>query len=295
MICIKNTSFSFYLVVLCFVVGASSCLPESQDVVDTDNSNFIHKVFEYVYAPGQHAMLAKSTDVEYFIGDPALHSHWIYLGGFGGYIIAGFEHDVVNKEGFDFEIYALKGAMPEPAIVYVMTDENNDGLPNERWYELKGNQFDNSQRNYWVRYYKAVNDSSNINWRDSNGKVGELFSGYGSIHTSLWWWSETKTDSITFYGTRLPDSYENQSTTSGQFWTVPNEKFTWGYAENNYGTDYSQLTGANCLDISNAVDSLGNHIDLLSIRFIKVQTAVFQQAGWTNEVSAELRGAKEIK
>jgi hypothetical protein len=81
----------------------------------------------------------------------------------------------------------------------------------------------------------------------------------------------------------------------GQYWTVPKDKFIWGYAENNFGTDYDKSVGANKLDISNAIDSLGNSVSLTNIRFIKIQTAVFQQAGWTNEVSAEIRGAKELK
>jgi hypothetical protein len=80
-----------------------------------------------------------------------------------------------------------------------------------------------------------------------------------------------------------------------EMWAVPNDRFVWGYAENNFGTDYNNTSGSNRLDISNAVDSVGNSVSLPTIRFIKVQTAVFQQAGWTNEVSSELRGAKELK
>jgi len=102
-------------------------------------SSFITKVFDYKYGPGQHASLAKPADIQYFKGDPGLHSGWVYLGGFGGYISAGFDHDITNKEGFDFEVFALKGTGPEPAIVYVMQDENGDGLPNETWFELKEN------------------------------------------------------------------------------------------------------------------------------------------------------------
>jgi len=43
------------------------------------------------------------------------------------------------------------------------------------------------------------------------------------------------------------------------------------------------------------VDSLGNTVTLTNIRFIKVQTAVLQQAGWLNEVSTEIRGAKDLR
>lgn len=257
-------------------------------------SSFITSVFDYKYAPGQHATLAMPADIKYFTGDPVLHTGWVYLGGFGGYVTAGFDHDIINNEGFDFEVYALKGSGPEPAIVYVMQDENGDGQPNETWYELKGNQFGNSQRNYQLTYYKPTN-GSNIKWRDSRGMKGELKSGFGELSTSGWWWPFETSDSITFTGTRLPDAYDNNSTDGSEYWVVPKDRYTWGYAENLYGTDYNVTSGTNKLDISNAVDAAGNSVNLKSIRFIKVQTAVFQQAGWTNEVSAEVRGARALE
>ncbi|MEI6751724.1 MAG: hypothetical protein WCK78_01020 [Paludibacter sp.] len=256
---------------------------------------YITQVFDYVYAPGQHALIAKKTDTSNFIGEPTTDKGFLYLGGFGGYVVAGFDHNVLNGDGFDFEVIALKGASPEPGIVYVMSDTNGNGLPDETWYELKGNQFSNSKRHYWVRYYKAVSDTTNITWNDSEGKTGELISGYGSKYSAKWWWPATSTDSITFYGTRLPDSYDDNSSNGVQNWVVPTNRFTWGYAKNLYGKDYDQDLGANKFDISNAVDSLGNAVNLPHIRFIKIQTAVFQQAGWLNEVSTEVRGAKDLR
>jgi hypothetical protein len=176
-----------------------------------------------------------------------------------------------------------------------MSDTNGDGLPNETWYELIGNQFSNSKRNYWVRYYNAVSDITNITWKDSEGNKGELKSGYGSNYTSSWWWPFTTTDSITLQGTRLPNSFDDNSSNGTQNWVVPTDRFTWGYAKNLYGTDYDSDLGANKFDISNAVDALGNKVNLPNIRFIKIQTAVFQQAGWLNEVSTEVRGAKDLR
>ena len=286
---------SFYLLIFCLQFVLTSCWWIQEP---SKFSAYITNVFDYVYAPGQHALLAKKTDISNFIGEPTNDKGFLYLGGFGGYVVAGFDHNVVNGDGFDFEVIALKGASPEPGIVYVMSDTNGDGLPNETWYELKGNQFSNSKRHYWVRYYKAVSDTTNITWKDSDGKTGVLKSGYTATYntkyTASWWWSVTTTDSITFYGTRLPDSYINTSTTDVQNWIVPPTLFTWGYAKNLYGTDYDSDLGANKFDISNAVDSLGNSVNLPNIRFIKIQTAVFQQAGWLNEVTTEVRGAKDL-
>ena len=280
-----------YCLLISILLVNFACKPEE----NIENSEYISEVFDYVYAPGQHAALAKKTDIDNFIGNPAEKTGWLYLGGFGGYVVAGFDHNITNQTGADFAVYALSGAMPEPAVVYVMQDVNADGKPNETWYELKGNQFENSIRNYWVRYYKATSDTANVHWLDSNGNRGELIPGYGATKSAGWWWSATTTDSITLQGTRLPDSYVNNSVNGTQYWTVPTDKFTWGYAENNFGTDFDTEMTANKLDISNAVDAVGNAVNLTDIRFIKIQTAVFQQAGWTNEVSAEIKGAKELR
>ncbi len=282
-----NSSTTFFLILS--IIFFVSCKNDEPAV----SSAYIAKVFEYVYAPGQNAKQAFLSDTATFIGEPKTDK-WIFLGGFGGYIVAGFDHNVKNEDGADFEVYALPGTSPEPAVVYVMPDSNGDGKPNETWYELKGNQFENSKRNYWVRYFKAIADTVNITWKDAEGQTGALISGFGSAFSSDWWWPSTTTDSITFYGTRLPDAFDKNTTSTEQLWTVPHDRFTWGYAENMYGSDYETTFGGNKLDISNAVDSLGNAVNLTDIRFIKVQTGVFQQAGWLNEVSSEIRGAKDL-
>ena len=288
---VQKYFFRFFLIAGVGLAGLA-CKSEEPQAVD-NNSAYISKVFEYMYGPGQHAAIAAMADTANFSGDPS-KDKWLYLGGFGGYVIAGFDHNVVNGDGADFEVYALSGSSPEPAVVYVMSDVNGDGLPNETWYELKGNQYDNSKHNYWVRYYKAKTDTSNVTWKDSEGNAGKLVPGFGASCSAKWWWGATTTDSVTFAGTRLPDSYINIGTDT-QYWVVPKDKFSWGYAENMYGTDYDSNVAANKLDISNAVDAAGNPVNLTSIRFIKVQTGVFQQAGWTNEVSSEVRGAKDLR
>ena len=267
-----------------FLVSCSRYEPAS--------SAYVSKVFDYVYSPGQESALVKMTDIANFIGEPSVNKGCLHLGGFGGYVIAGFDHNVENGEDVDFEIFSLKGDWPEPGVVYVMSDTNNDGKPNDTWYELKGNQYKNSLHNYWVTYYRNDDDSTNIAWLDSKGSRGELVSGSGSKYTAGWWWSATKKDSVTFTGTRLPDAFDQDAT--GR-WFVPRTRFTKGYAKNVTGADYDPVLGANSFDISNAVDSLGYSVELPNIRFIKVQTGVFQRAGWINEVSTDVLGAKDLR
>lgn len=282
-------SINFRLLSLPFLVSVFliSC-SKSEPVVTSD---YITEVFEYVYAPGQQSVIAKKADISKFIGEPSVDKGCLHLGGFGGYVVAGFDHDVKNVEGMDFQVFAMKGAWPQPGVVYVMSDTNKDGKPNDTWYELKGNQYKKSIRNYWVRYYRSEDDSTNVTWLDSKGARGELVSGLGDKYTAGWWWASSKADSITFTGTRLPDAFDVDANGS---WTVPADRFTWGYVKNLFGKDYDAVLGANSFDIDNAVADDGTPAELTSIRFIKVQTSVFQRAGWMNEISTEVMGAMDL-
>ncbi len=270
----------------CFAVLLfTTCVPQNMN-----DKVYLSRVFEYVYAPGQHASLALPADTAFIIGDPALQTNWMYLGGFGGYVVAGFPRNIPNGEGADIGVFALPGAGPEPAVVYVMQDENGDGLPNETWYELKGSLLAETDRNYTLTYYKPSQNEAHIKWKDNRGNSGVLVPGHGSNWSSGWWWSGNVVDSITFTGTRLPDVYTKSVVGGVDFWTVPAASIAWGYAENKHGTDFNPETGTNDLDISNAIDESGNSVNIAHIRFVKLQTAVFQQAGMINEISAEIRG-----
>jgi len=89
---IKNQCdfFSF----LCFLLFLYSC--DEPVEPQEDYSLYISDVFRYVYAQGQHAVLALTSESTAFVGNPDDDSRIVYLGGFGGYIIAGFNHNIVN-------------------------------------------------------------------------------------------------------------------------------------------------------------------------------------------------------
>ena len=46
----------------------------------------------------------------------------------------------------------------EPGIVWVMQDENGDGLPNDTWYELRGSEYGKAEtwQDYAVTYHKPT-------------------------------------------------------------------------------------------------------------------------------------------
>ena len=262
-------------------------------------SPYITKVFDYQYAPGQEAPLipADWTGSD-FIGQPGTGSKtYTSLGGWGGYIIAGFDHTIKNGTGADFAVIVPPGFFVEPAVVYVMYDANNDGIPNDgEWAEIKGSEYNNAQtiHNYQVTYYKPeVNGDGNVTWKDNQGNTGELIPGYG---TSSWWWNGYGTQTaVVFSGEKLPNAYSNISTQAGvQNWEELPGIFTFGYAKCYLDLDWNVSLNANVFDISNAVDPSGNPINLPGITFIKVQSGVFQIAGWLNEISPEVSGAVDL-
>jgi hypothetical protein len=79
----------------------------------------------------------------------------VSLGGYGGYIIFGFDHMVENHAGkMDFHILgnasysntsnpdaSRKGGSCESGVVMVSYDANGNGLPDDEWYELAGSEY----------------------------------------------------------------------------------------------------------------------------------------------------------
>jgi hypothetical protein len=297
----KNKPFLAFVFVSVLAESICACTKDlviSGDITATSNqSAYIAKIYDYQYGPGQHASLISPNEKgNDFIGEPWIkEKSFTSLGGWGGYIIAGFDHAVNNTNGPDIALYSQPSISSEPGVVYVMADTNNDGLPNDGpWFELKGSEYNNTEtiHNYQVTYYKP-GSSGYVTWKDNFGKSGSLIPGYAS---DKWWWSGygDKT-SVTFSGEKLPDAYVNISKDpTVELWNIRIGYFQSGYAECYSNTDFNAKLKANLLDISNAVDAAGLPVNLNRINFIKVQSSVFQIAGWLNEVSTEVSGASDI-
>jgi len=260
-------------------------------------SPYITKIYDYKYGPGQHASLIPA----YWKGDDFIGQPWIgtkqytSLGGWGGYIIAGFDHVVKNAEGADFAVFTQPGPSSEPAVVFVMNDVNSDGIPNDgEWAEIIGSEYNHPEtiHDYKVTYYKPVGNG-NITWKDNKGNSDELKPVFES---SSWWWSGYGNSSeVVFTGVKLPNAYKNISTQPEiENWILNPGMFTYGYAECYNNLDYNISLKANLFDISNAVDKTGNKVNLAGISFIKIQSGVFQVAGWLNEISTEVSGAADL-
>ncbi|MDR2130262.1 MAG: cell surface protein [Odoribacteraceae bacterium] len=261
-----------------------------------------NKVHEFLAAPGQFVnegytattMQQACTHAE---GRLSSGAH-VSLGGFGGYIILGFDHSIENDGGYNFQVLgnSFTGSS-EPGIVYVMQDENGDGLPNDTWYELKGSEHGKpgTLQDYEITYYRPRATGMSVTWSDNLGKSGSV-DYLAAYHRQEYYYPAWVADnSYTLRGTRLAS--RTREVTPG-YWS--NDDFGWGYADNFSATDrltdndnHDAGTNANHFKISDAITFDGKPASLQYIDFIKVQTGVNAKAGWLGENSTEVFGAKD--
>lgn len=269
-------------------------------MVDTESPDISpsleYSVLEYTPAPGQFINDATLGFGNITTGEMAcrqvekrfLENLYVSLGSWGGYIIVKFNKSIKNSSGeYDFAIGCNSfDSSNEPGIVWVMSDENANGLPDDTWYELKGSYFgeEGYERNYWVRYSRPE-PMSPTPWIDSNGETGQI-NWMGHYHSQDFYYPDwIKEDSYTLYGSRLPSRAQEDDSTG--MWQNP--PFDWGYAD-NFGEDFLEASHVNRFKISDAIDQNNRPVDLKSIDFIKVQTAINAQAGWLGENSTEVSG-----
>lgn len=258
-------------------------------------------VFEYTPAPGQ---FINETKTGGFTGEETTpeaaiayatqrmkDDAFVSLGGFGGYMVIGFDHSIDNTGNYDFGIKgnSFKGSS-EPGIVWVMQDENGNGKPDDTWYELKGSETgkETTVRNYAVTYYRPSEPQQPVQWTDSEGNSGEV-DYLKQFHTQDYYYPAWITDdSYTLTGTCVEARNYDQSG-NGTYWVQA--EYDWGYADNFSEIDRLSNDGnANFFKISNAIDDKGNPVDLKYIDFIKVQTACNTKSGWLGENSTEVFG-----
>jgi len=299
-------------------------LMQAQRLTDVEiPSKYILAVDEYRPAPGQFV-----NDVpEYEEGDTEQdmvrkctellannERNLVALGGWGGYITFHFDHSIANIPGQrDFAVWGnayqeqrnlVFGGMNEAGIVMVSKDENGNGLPDDKWYEISGScDVDSVGKvvyDYEVTYHR--NPMGDIPWTDNQGGCGTIDRNH--YHTQEYYpaWLP---DELTFHGTRLPDNMWNLSDKVDQGWSPYYYVligFRYGYADNlpNY-TDNADATSYNyegCgIDIGWAVDEQRQPVDLDFIDFVRVYTGLNQkcpQPEWWGETSTEVQGAEDL-
>ncbi|MDR1675592.1 MAG: PKD domain-containing protein [Tannerella sp.] len=279
-------------------------------------SPYISRVYDFQPAPGQFV----NVSPEYEPGDTrddilrkveellaGEESGLVSLGAYGGYIVFGFDHPVVNvADRPDFRVLGNVfinsgvGALSEssePGIVAVSRDANGNGLPDDAWYELAGSEYGKPEtvHHYRITYYKpdehktpepdgenpSLTDTTYIRWVDSQGRQGYV--SRNSFHKQPYYPQWTEADSLVFEGARLADNYTVEAG-GYQFHACE-----WGYADNRPNSDPQSA-----FDIEQAVDAGGQPVHLPEIHFIKVYTAVNQYCGWLGETSTEIGGAVDL-
>ncbi|WP_343643712.1 cell surface protein [Chryseobacterium sp.] len=285
----------------------------------TPYSRYISKVLEFrpavgqfmneipEYLPGNTAanMLQKAN--ESLVGG---NSTMISLGGYGGYVVFGFDHTIPNFNGRDFKILGnaffgndaadQRSGSCEPGIIMVAYDRNKNGKPdNDEWYEIAGSEYfkNATVKDYSITYFKPdenktpvagtefwQTDVEYIKWSDNLGNQG--FKTKNTFHVQSYyplWFTES---SYGFSGTRLANNFYDQNG-DGSYWVGKSYEF--GYADNAPNNDE-----ASNIDISWAVDRSGKYVKLPGVDFMKIYTGVNQEAGWLGEVSTEVAGAYDL-
>jgi len=281
----------------------------SQSIIDDEPedpnapSAYANHVLEYFPAPGQFINTTTSAYREGYTAQQVLDyateqikkRSLMTLGGFGGYIVLGFDHTIPNvSEAYDFKIYGnasynnsiseVKAGGSEPGIVLVSKDTNGNGLPDDEWYELAGSEYHSNDviRNYEVTYYRPTTPLSKVQWTDNQGATGNIPRNNYHVDNEYYpaWLTD---DQITFTGKRLPDNGVNQN---GNWVQYP---YSWGYADNHpNNTEFTQFK------IDWAVDKDGNPVVLDGIDFVKIYTAVNQICGWMGETSTEISTVEDL-
>ncbi len=271
---------------LILVAGLSACNKDNVITTEPENPNTGDigklKVYEYTPAPGQ--FINEST------GDitAAEAADWaekrlekneiVSLGGFGGYIIVGFGHSIGDFIVKGNAFINTGGASNEPGIVYVMQDTNGNGLPDDKWYELKGSESDEETtiQNYEVTYFRPETDNSDVKWRDNRGTEGAI-AYMASVHKQPTYYPTwINRDSYTLKGTFVKAPTERDAI--GQWFLNP---LPYGYAD-NIGTNNDVFY------LADAIREDGQSIDLQYVDFIKIQTGVQGQCGPLGELSTEI-------
>ena len=287
-------------------------------------SRYISKVYEFVPAPGQFVNKLPDYDKGDTHEDICLkvleaiggeNSSMISLGGYGGYVIFGFDHMIPNVTGqYDFKILgnafysdtnpndeaSKEGGSCEPGIVMVSYDANGNGIPDDEWYELAGSEYFKAEtiHDYSITYYKPdenkirtpdsdypfLSDTTYIRWETNRNEAGYM--PRNTFHNQSYYPLWIDSDQLTFTGTKLAYNFYDESG-NGSYYVL--YAYPWGYADNH--PNHDERAG---FKIEWAVDKDGEYVDLPGIHFVKVYTGVNQYCGWLGETSTEIVGAEDL-
>lgn len=273
-------------------------------------SPYVSKIWEYHPAPGQYI----NTSIGGLYAAQSLVggiSGSLSLGAFGGCVVLGFDHQIENHPdnpyGVDFTVFGNASELSaEPAAVYVMRDNNKNGLPDDTWYLLAGSDyyFSTSDAAYEITWSFAE-AGDDVPWSDNYGNTGYVF--YNEYHSQAYYpladsFPAISQENYTLSGLKIEARLNDHEAAYITMSSCP-----FGFADNkprvlsashlepdNPYTPIVEGGGGDAFDISWAVDENGEAVNLDGIDFIKIQTAVNASAGWLGELSAEITGVVDM-
>jgi hypothetical protein len=266
------------------VLPVSDFKASNSAATDTTTSEGLYHVYDFTPAPGQfvgvYPAFTTGETVEQMRAKAEAKlkaGSLVSLGRFGGSLTFAFRTSVNNAEGTDFSILGNAFSnSAEPGIVEVSEDVNGNGLPDDAWYELAGSEYakNTTKHGYKITYFKPEQKSDSVFFTDNAD-------AYGYVTASYPFWQG---DSIVCKGTLLPP---NAAKNELGYWS--SNSLPWGYADNQPNN-----SGLNSFDLDWAVNEDGTKAALSKINFIRVYTAVNQNAGWMGELSTEICGAENL-
>lgn len=286
-----NYTHKLLLIILATSALLTACKKDDNEIqeqvanirpVTAQSNPYVTQLFSYTPAPGQliNTTNGNNDAAKTILGTKGL----VCLGAFGGNIVLGFDHTVLNQDNKeDLMVYGNAFAgFAEPAVVWVMQDSNNNGLADDTWYELTGSAEGTAglSRNYSITYTRPASPTADVTWTDNKGGSGVVKTN--TFHKQAYYPEWITANTYTLTGTLLPST--NITTSSSGI--VTSNAFAYGYADNTAGGDK--------LDIANAVDAQGKKVTLKGIDFVKIQTGIPYNLGSLGELSTEVSGVADI-
>ncbi len=288
---------------MAFHIGTTSGSTTEKEEINREA--YANTVFEYHPAPGQfinilptyevgdtHESMCRKAEEAISGGTGGMVS----LGGWGGFITLGFNHMVPNvAEQCDLRILGnahynstdtemgKQAGSAEPGIVQVSHDDNGNGLPDDKWYEIQGSHHGiGATKHYSITYQRPANPQADeIPWHDNQGQSGTI--AHNTYHAQSYYPAWVDENQLTFNGTCLPSNAQVESV------QIIFYSLDYGYADNH--PNNSERSG---IDIDWAVDENGQPAQLPGIHFVRIYTGINQQYGSLGEISTEVCGAIDL-
>ena len=215
------------------------------------------------------------------------------LGGFGGSVIVGFDHTVVNVPGqSDFKVYggdlSDKENPPAPGLIYVAYDKNSNGKPDDdEWYEIIGSQHTkaNTIKNFKITYHKKAAGAPVVvgGPNDMFSDREHIFCENNSPESYYMPRSKSRKEYYPLWASQTAVTYEGIKLNVDFVTARPGQAILWNFTPPQWG--YVNAVNPD-IDIDWAVDKNGNKANLPGINFIKVVNCVSEPMGLCHQQSS---------